>query len=307
MSPLFFLATLCVGVVSAAPTHDPSLDAEWHEWKTRHGKTYITHEEGQKRAVWEDNRKVIELHNEDYAKGVHDFSMEMNAFGDLTNTEFRELMTGFQSMGSKEMDVFQEPLLGDIPKFVDWRNHGYVSPVKNQGQCGACWAFSAVGSLEGQMFRKTGRLVPLSEQNLVDCSWSYGNSGCDGGLMEYAFQYVKNNGGLDTRDSYPYEARVRSSPVLAVATVGPISVGIDTKHHSFQFYRGGMYYEPNCSSSKLDHAVLVVGYGEESDGKKYWLVKNSWGASWGMNGYIKMARDRNNNCGIATHAVYPTV
>ncbi|CAO2596376.1 Procathepsin L [Lemmus lemmus] len=302
MSPLFFLATLCLGVVSAAPTHDPSLDAEWHEWKTRHGKTYITHEEGQKRAVWEGNRKMIELHNQDYAKGVHDFSMEMNAFGDLTNTEFRELMTGFQSMGSKEMDVFQEPLLGDVPKFVDWRSHGYVTPVKNQGHCGACWAFSAVGSLEGQMFRKTGRLVPLSEQNLVDCSWSYGNSGCDGGLMEHAFQYVKDNGGLDTSESYPYNARngtcrynpknsaakvvgfVKIPPseyalMKAVATVGPISIGIDTKHHSFQFYRGGMYYEPNCSSIKLDHAVLVVGYGEESDesdGKKYWLVKNRY-------------------------------
>ncbi|XP_038189296.1 procathepsin L-like [Arvicola amphibius] len=331
MNPLFFLATLCLGMVSAAPTHDSSLDAEWHEWKTRHGKTYITHEEGQKRAVWEDNRRVIEMHNEDYAKGVHDFSMEMNAFGDLTNTEFRELMTGFQSMGSKEVeDLFQEPLLGDVPKFVDWRDHGYVTPVKNQGQCGACWAFSAVGSLEGQMFRKTGRLVSLSEQNLVDCSWSYGNSGCDGGLMEHAFQYVKDNEGIDTSASYPYEARngtCRYNPknsaakvmgfvkvlpseyvlMKAVATVGPISVGIDTKHHSFQFYRGGMYYEPRCSSSKLDHAVLVVGYGEESDGKKYWLVKNSWGAGWGMNGYIKMARDRNNNCGIATHAVYPTV
>nr|XP_048303520.1 procathepsin L-like [Myodes glareolus] len=330
MIPLFFLVTLCLGVVSAIPMPNPSLDAEWHEWKTRHGKTYSMHEEGQKRAVWEDNRKVIELHNEDYAKGVHDFSLEMNAFGDLTNTEFRELMTGFQSMGSEEMDVFQEPLLGDVPKFVDWRNHGYVTPVKNQGQCGACWAFSAVGSLEGQMFRKTGRLVPLSEQNLVDCSWSYGNSGCDGGLMEYAFQYVKDNRGLDARATYAYEARngpCRYDPknsaanvtgfvripvseaalMNAVATVGPVSVGIDSHHYSFRFYSGGMYYEPRCSSSDLDHAVLVVGYGEESDGKKYWLVKNSWGAGWGMNGYIKMARDRNNNCGIVTHAVYPTV
>ncbi|XP_005355368.1 cathepsin L1-like [Microtus ochrogaster] len=330
MSPLFFLATLCLGVVSAIPMHDPSLDAEWHEWKTRHGKTYNMHEEGQKRAVWEDNRKVIELHNEGYAKGVHDFSMEMNAFGDLTNTEFRELMTGFQSVEPKEMDVFQEPLLGDVPTFVDWRDHGYVTPVRNQGQCGACWAFSAVGSLEGQMFRKTGRLVSLSEQNLVDCSWSYGNSGCDGGLMEYAFQYVKDNRGLDAGASYAYEARngpCRYDPkssaanvtgyvkipvseaalMNAVATVGPVSVGIDSHHYSFRFYSGGMYYEPNCSSSKLDHAVLVVGYGEESDGKKYWLVKNSWGTGWGMNGYIKMARDRNNNCGIATYAVYPTV
>ncbi|XP_028617484.1 cathepsin L1-like [Grammomys surdaster] len=180
------------------------------------------------------------------------------------------------------------------------------------------------------MFRKTGKLVPLSEQNLVDCSWSHGNKGCDGGLPDLAFQYVKDNGGLDTSASYPYEALNRTcrynpknsaAKVLgfvsiqssedalmkAVATVGPISVGIDTKHPSFQFYKGGMYYEPECSSTNLDHAVLVVGYGEESDGRKYWLVKNSWGEDWGMDGYIKMAKDRNNNCGIASDASYPIV
>ncbi|CAH6796037.1 procathepsin L [Phodopus roborovskii] len=332
MIPTLFLATLCLGVVSAAPLHDSSLDDEWHEWKTRHGKTYMMNEEGQKRAVWENNRKMIELHNEDYAKGKHGFSLEMNAFGDLTNTEFKEVMTGFRGMSTTEMSLFQEPLLGDVPKSVDWRKHGYVTPVKHQGKCGACWAFSAVGSLVGQMFRKTGKLVPLSEQNLVDCSWSYGNKGCDGGWMDAAFQYVKDNGGLDTSESYPYEARnttcrynpkysaanvtgfVRIPPsehllMKAVATVGPISVAIDSKHPSFQFYRGGMYYEANCSNDLifLDHAVLLVGYGEESDGKKYWLVKNSWGENWGVNGYIKMARDQNNNCGIATYALYPTV
>ncbi|XP_021506129.1 procathepsin L-like [Meriones unguiculatus] len=330
MIPVFFLATLCLGAVSAAPTHDPSLDAVWQEWKTKHGKTYHMSEEGQKRAVWENNMKMIELHNQDYLQGKHGFSLEMNAFGDLTNTEFRELMTGFQSMGPNEENLFQEPLLGDVPKSVDWRDHGYVTPVKNQGRCGACWAFSAVGSLEGQMFRKTGKLVPLSEQNLVDCSWSYGNQGCNGGLMNLAFQYVIENKGLDTMVFYPYEAQngpCRYDPeysaanvtnyvkiplsedalMTAVATVGPISVGINSQHHSFRFYKGGMYYEPNCSSTSLDHAVLVVGYGEESDGRKYWLVKNSWGENWGLNGYIKMAKDRDNNCGIATFAVYPIV
>ncbi|XP_021506128.1 procathepsin L-like [Meriones unguiculatus] len=330
MIPVFFLATLCLGAISAAPTHDPSLDAVWQEWKTKHGKTYHMSEEGQKRVVWENNMKMIELHNQDYLQGKHGFSLEMNAFGDLTNTEFRELMTGFQSMGPNEGNLFQEPLLGDVPKSVDWRDHGSVAPVKNQGLCGSCWAFSAVGSLVGQMFRKTGKLVPLSEQNLVDCSWSQGNHGCDGGLPEFAFQYVKDNGGLDTSMSYPYEAlngtcrynhensaaNVKGFVTLpssedtlmkAVASVGPISVGIDTKHNSFQFYRAGVYYEPECSSTRLDHAVLVVGYGEELDGRKYWLVKNSWGKYWGLNGYIKIAKDRNNHCGIATEASYPIV
>ncbi|XP_051007084.1 procathepsin L-like isoform X2 [Acomys russatus] len=261
MIPIFFLATLCLGIITAAPTRDSSLDAEWHEWKTSHGKTYSMSEEGQKRAVWESNRKMIELHNKEYVSGKHGFSLEMNAFGDLTNTEFRALMTGFQSLGPQEMSVFQEPLLGDVPKSVDWRQHGYVTPVKNQGKCGACWAFSAVGSLEGQMFRKTGNLTPLSEQNLMDCSWSYGNLGCDGGLMGPAFQYILENRGLDTGASYAYEARngpcrydskysaanvtgfvkvplSEDALMKAVATVGPISVGIDTHHHSFRFYKG---------------------------------------------------------------------
>ncbi|GAB1298281.1 Cathepsin L-like 3 [Apodemus speciosus] len=330
MTPIVLLATLCLGLVSAAPRRDPSLDAVWEEWKTKHRKIYNTNEEGQKRAVWENNMKMIGLHNDDYLKGKHGFSLEMNAFGDLTNTEFRELMTGFQSLGPKQTTIFQEPLLGDVPKSVDWRQHGYVTPVKDQGACGSCWAFSAVGSIVGQMFKKTGRLVPLSEQNLVDCSWSHGNNGCNGGLPDLAFQYVKDNGGLDTSVSYPYEAlnttcrynprnsaanvrgfvSIQSSEAAlmkAVATIGPVSAGIDTKHHSFQFYKGGMYYEQECNSTNLDHAVLVVGYGEESDGRKYWLVKNSWGQHWGMNGYIKMAKDRNNNCGIATYASYPIV
>ncbi|KAL1785240.1 cathepsin L1-like [Sigmodon hispidus] len=323
-------------MASGSPSPDPSLDGEWEEWKKKYEKKYSQNEEGQKRAVWENNKKTIELHNEDYAKGKHGFSLEMNTFGDLFFVHHLPLFLCTSSppfMGTKEMNVFEEPLVGDIPKSVDWKDRGYVTSVKDQGSCGACWAFSAVGSLVGQMFRKTGKLVPLSEQNLVDCSWSQGNNGCNGGLMELAFRYVKDNGGLDTSESYPYEAldsimqdlpgywelrevnvmgfvKVPSSEyalMKAVATVGPISVGIDSKHYSFQFYKDGLYYEADCSSSNLDHAVLVVGYGEESDGRKYWLVKNSWGERWGMNGYIKMARDRNNNCGIASDASYPIV
>ncbi|XP_008831321.1 cathepsin L1-like isoform X2 [Nannospalax galili] len=335
MTPIFIFA-LCLGVISAAPTLDPSLGAKWQEWKTKHRKTYKTNE-GQKRAVWEKNMKMIEQHNEQISRGKYSFRMKMNAFGDLTSTEFKKLMTGFQSQGLKNMKLLQAPqpslLVGDVSKSVDWRTKGYVSAVQDQGiSCGSCWAFSSAGSLEGQMFRKTGKLVPLSAQNLVDCSSSYGNKGCNGGLMHQAFQYVKDNGGLDTKDSYPYEEAVKGSCrydpkssaakvtgfaiipesehvlLKAVATVGPIFVALDTKHNSIWFYKAGnIYYEPKCSHLALDHDVLVVGYGEESDGQKYWLVKNSWGERWGMDGYIKIARDKNNHCGIATYAVYPVV
>ncbi len=179
-------------------------------------------------------------------------------------------------------------------------------------------------------YRKTGQLVSLSEQNLIDCSSSYGNHGCQGGVMDSAFRFMIANKGDDTESSYPYEMRQgkcrfnpnyvgatirsyadisrgsESSLKSAVGTVGPVSVAIDASHSSFQFYRDGVYVEPSCSSTRLDHGVLVVGYGTEN-GQDYWLVKNSWGTNWGESGYIKMARNRYNQCGIATQASYPIV
>jgi len=183
--------------------------------------------------------------------------------------------------------------------------------------------------MEGSKFLATGNLVSLSEQNLVDCSTSQGNQGCNGGLMDYAFQYVISNGGLDTEASYPYTATgpnscqynpansaetlssftdVTSGDENALMTASnqqPVSVAIDASQPSFQSYTGGIYDEPNCSSTSLDHGVLVVGYGTDETGNDYWLVKNSWGTSWGMNGYIQMSRNKNNQCGIATAASYP--
>ncbi|GBM48142.1 Cathepsin L [Araneus ventricosus] len=205
-----------------------------------------------------------------------------------------------------------------------------LNAYSDYGQCGACWAFSAIGSLEGQHKKKSGHLVSLSEQQLVDCATNGVNNGCDGGIMSAAFEHIKNSDGVDTEKSYPYreeqgECGVKPENVAAtctgyielppgdesalkdaVATVGPISVAIDAGHDSFMSYKSGVYEEPDCSSTHFDHAVLVVGYGKE-DGLDYWLIKNSWGESWGMNGYMKMARNKNNMCGIANKASYPLV
>ncbi|XP_045636882.1 procathepsin L-like [Ursus americanus] len=333
MHPSLFLAGLCLGIASAAPQFDQSLDARWTRWKAANGKLYTKDEEEWRRAVWEKNMKMIDQHNEEYRQGKHSFMLAMNAFGDLTNEEFKQVMNGLKIQKHKEGNMFQLLPFAETPSSLDWREKGYVTPVKDQGQCGSCWAFSATGALEGQMFRKTGKLVSLSEQNLVDCSRAEGNAGCNGGLMDNAFQYVKDNGGLDSEESYPYRAQDghckykpeqsaandtgftdihqdEESLVLSVATVGPISVAIDASLDTFRFYYKGIYYDPNCSSEDLDHGVLVVGYGSderEVENKNYWIVKNSWGTQWGMQGYILMAKDRGNHCGIATSASFPVV
>ncbi|XP_012873933.1 PREDICTED: cathepsin L1-like [Dipodomys ordii] len=332
MNLSLFLAAFCLGIASATPKHDQNLDTKWYQWKSMHRRLYGSNEEGWRRAVWEKNMKMIEMHNGEYSLGRHGFTMKMNAFGDMTNEEFRQVMNGFQSSKHKKGKMFQELLFFKPPASVNWTEKGYVTPVKNQGQCGSCWAFSATGALEGQMFKKTGKLISLSEQNLVDCSHPQGNQGCNGGLMDFAFQYVKENKGLDSEKSYPYEGQDgkckynpeyavandtgfvdipprEKSLLKAVASVGPISAAMDASHTSFQFYESGIYYEPNCSSKDLDHGILIVGYGTDGNGPddKYWLVKNSWGTQWGAEGFVKIARDRDNHCGLATAASYPIV
>ncbi|MEE6459603.1 hypothetical protein FKM82_000665 [Ascaphus truei] len=334
---LYLIVALCLTTVFAAPGIDPDLDNHWDLWKTWHTKSYALKEEGWRRMVWEKNLKKIEMHNLDQTLGKHTYRLGMNQFGDMTTEEFRQLMNGYQNKKSTKArgSIFLTPSFFQAPKSVDWRTKGYVTPVKDQGSCGSCWAFSTTGALEGQHFRTSGALVSLSEQNLVDCSKPEGNQGCNGGLMDQAFQYIKDNGGIDSEDSYPYigkddqdckydpsnnsandtgfvdvPAKSERALMEAVASVGPVSVAIDAGHQTFQFYQSGIYYDPECSSEDLDHGVLVVGYGfegEDVDGKKYWIVKNSWSEKWGNKGFIYMAKDRKNHCGIATAASYPLV
>lgn len=264
------------------------------------------------------------------------FEMGVSEIADLPFSQYRKL-NGYRhrrmygDAGLSNGTKWMAPMNTKAPESVDWREHGLVTEVKNQGMCGSCWAFSSTGALEGQHARQTGKLVSLSEQNLVDCSTKYGNHGCNGGLMDQAFEYIRDNHGVDTEDSYPYKGRDmkchfdkksigaddkgffdiaegdEEALKLAVATQGPISVAIDAGHRSFQLYKKGVYYEEECSSEDLDHGVLLIGYGTDPEHGDYWLVKNSWGPGWGEKGYIRMARNKDNHCGIATKASYPLV
>merc|ERR1712210_419835 len=185
---------------------------EWEGWKTVHQKSYHSAEEEKFRMkIFMENKQKIAKHNTRFHKGHHNYQLEMNHYGDLLTHEFQGMMNGYR-MDLKQNGTgllgatYISPANVQLPKNVDWRTSGAVTPVKNQGQCGSCWSFSATGSLEGQHFRKTGKLVSLSEQNLVDCSTRYGNHGCNGGLMDFAFKYIKENGGIDPKRAIPTKA-----------------------------------------------------------------------------------------------------
>ncbi|MCI4381390.1 hypothetical protein PGIGA_G00251000 [Pangasianodon gigas] len=305
-----------------------NLDKYWMSWKTEFNKEYNSAgEEVFRRSIWQQNVVEVMKHN----KGHHSFTMGANHLSDMTAEEINAKLNGLR-MENVLLDTNENfTVLSDspVPDRLDWTENGLVSPVQNQGMCGSCWAFSAVGALEAQMMKKTGRLVPLSAQNLVDCSVKEGNHGCKGGFMTKAFSYVIHNKGIDSDAFYPYQHKeglchyspkgragscssfrilpyVNESVLLnTVVQVGPVSVGINAKLASFHRYRSGIYTDPLCDPRTVNHAVLVVGYGTEG-GQDYWLVKNSWGTAWGEKGYVRMARNRN-QCGIANFAVFPIV
>ncbi|OCT66469.1 cathepsin S [Xenopus laevis] len=316
------------------PTHsapDPTLDTHWQLWVKTHQKIYKdAEEERARRTIWEETLKFITVHNLEHSLGLHTYEVGMNHLGDMTVEEFTATMKGFQASDDPVPNVMYVPQEGvKPPEAIDWRERGYVTKVMDQGDCKSCYAFSALGALEGQWKKKSGNLVPLSAQNLVDCSKKEGNNGCDMGSMEFSYNYIMKDGVM-TENDYPYHAKegrcrfdannvvARCSGYVklkigseddlkhAVGIIGPVAVAIDAKHE-FKDYQCGVYTNPNCNSSQggQDHAVLVVGYGRE-DGKDYWLVKNSHGTTFGEKGYIKIRRNYDNHCGIANHGIYPT-
>jgi len=338
---LLALIAVCTAVptsmVARSATRYPGMTAAFDSWMSQHEKTYETEEEQLKRFdIFTQNAIRVEEHN---AQNLT-WTMAINQFADLTSDEFAALQTlHMGTLGTEKSSAPQRHTIMSTsnPDSVDWRTKGLVSDVKNQGQCGSCWAFSTVVSLEGQGAKAAGKMTTYSEQDLVDCVKDVSLDGqtccdgCSGGLMDYAFKYMvdSQSGKDDTESSYPYKGAdgtcsfkssdtgsvtVKSytditkgdedSLLDACANVGPISIAVDANMF-WQFYSRGVFHPLFCSGSTLNHGVAVVGYGTDS-GKDYWIVRNSWGSTWGESGYMRIIRGKN-ECGLANSAVYPTL
>ncbi|KAH8354079.1 hypothetical protein KR084_006631 [Drosophila pseudotakahashii] len=309
---------------------DEHVDKAFHHFKRKHGVAYSSDKEHEHRKnIFRQNLRYI--HSKNRAKLT--YTLAVNHLADKTEEELKA-RRGYKSSGVYNTG---KPFPYDVPKYqdeipdqYDWRLYGAVSPVKDQSVCGSCWSFGTIGHLEGAFFLKNGgNLVRLSQQALIDCSWAYGNNGCDGGEDFRVYQWMLQSGGVPTEEEYgPYLGQdgychvnnvTLVAPIkgfvnvtsndpnafkLALLKHGPLSVAIDASPKTFSFYSHGVYYEPSCKNDVdgLDHAVLAVGYGT-INGEDYWLVKNSWSTYWGNDGYILMSAKKN-NCGVMTMPTY---
>ena len=281
--------------------------------------------------MFAENLEMINAHN----KAGGTYTMGINRFAHLTHSEFLDhVRIGGSRVPNLRRSDPATPLhtsSGSNPASVDWVSAGAVTPVKNQGNCGSCWSFSATGALEGAYEIKNGNLLSFSEQQLVSCDTT--DAGCNGGWMDDAFAWVQGNGGICTEDSYPYTSGTTSSSGTCETTcqevagtapaswvdvtpgsvnamesavaLTPVSIAIQANQPAFQFYSGGVL-TGKCGQ-RLDHGVLNVGYGVYTDGTPYWKVKNSWGEDWGMDGYILIEKSDADLCGVLDAGSYPVL
>ena len=317
--------------------HGDDLAPAWRAWKAKYKRIFSTSEDAYRFGIFKDNYERIHKHN---SNSSNKFTLAVNEFADLSQKEFTALYTriSFNSRGPNPTPAPKCPTptsllskninVSALPKTVDWRTKGAVTPVKNQNLCGSCWAFATVGSLEGFYALRKGPIANLSAQQLVDCAdKKYGNSGCDGGYIQNALHYTVD-AGIVTETEYPYTGRVQSckrtgtpkvthrgcenvplrdvDALKAAVAKGPVAAYVEADHSSFAYYGGGIIDSPYCfKNNDVNHVIVVVGYTEDA-----WICKNSWGPYWGEKGYVyistKLGSGSNGICGILSQeAAYP--
>jgi len=309
------VALLIVAVVAVSAFSELEYQGMFTRFIAENDKAY-THEEFFNRYnTFKFNVDFITASNQQNKS----YTLAINKFADLNTMEFASMMTGLRPQLNVNARGVDFPTPNADP--IDWVAKGAVVGVKDQGQCGSCWAFSAVASLEGAWQISGKPLTSLAEQELVDCAGSFGNQGCNGGLMSTSFDYLLSKQGksITTTAAYPYTARdgrcaaagkpsgatiasyktinrdATEANLLAALVEGPVSVAIEADQMCFQFYHSGILDDASCGTN-LDHGVTLVGYGTEG-AKNYWRIKNSWGPSWGDSGYIRFVHGKN-QCGI---------
>ncbi|KAK9892736.1 hypothetical protein WA026_021928 [Henosepilachna vigintioctopunctata] len=313
-------------LASSIAIEEKQIQQQWKDFQAQFGKTYRSPVEARKRfAIFKANIEDIEVHNIDFENGKFTYRKGVNQFTDWTKDEFKQYLNrGLAYESNNFGKIFEKSEEFVAPEHVDWREQGVVTEVKSQGSCGACWAFGTTGALEGQMAIANKSLISLSEQNLIDCSTPQNNHGCRGGNMVKAFTYIQANG-IESESDYPYtgkdgDCQASDNKIVtkisgfvqipkydeqalqeAIATKGPVAVGVDASY--FDAYESGIFNGP-CNNVYLNHAILLVGYGSEN-GNEYYIAKNSWGKSWGTKGYMKLARNQDNMCGVGKMASYP--
>jgi len=321
-----FASIVALAAAATATTtkmEELKLQAKFAAFVKKYNKAYATEEVFSKFNTFVENVAMIEAHDAEAAG----YSQAINEFADMSRAEFKAMYMGYnhrENAYAKSLNTAPEEEEVGTPTDIDWVSKGAVTPVKDQGQCGSCWAFSTTGSVEGAHQIATGKLISLAEQQLVDCAGSQGNQGCNGGLMDNAFEYIIANGGLGLEADYQYTAsdgsckKVDSAATISsykdvgtteaaltkALNIGPISIAIEADQSGFQFYSGGVF--SGTCGKQLDHGVLLVGQYVSDSSNKYWKVKNSWGASWGEEGYIRLAKGKD-MCGLSDAASYPVV
>ncbi|XP_053271009.1 pro-cathepsin H isoform X1 [Pleuronectes platessa] len=325
LTSVWFLCTIFT-LVHLTPLIVLEEEHRFKQWMFQHSRGYDTEEFYQRLQIFTENKRIIDRHN----AGNHSFTMGLNQFSDMTFEEFKKFFLLTQPQNCSATKGSRVSRTGPNPESVDWRVKGnYVTPVKNQGQCGSCWSFSTTGCLESVNAIATGKLIPLSEHQLIDCAQDFNNHGCMGGLPSQAFEYIRYSKGLMAEEDYPYTghddicqfdpARAAAfvqdvvnitscdekAMVDAVAWLNPVTFSFDVTS-DFMHYKDGVYTSTQCKDTPdwVNHAVLAVGYGSEENTTPYWIVKNSWGTDWGKDGYFWIERGRN-MCGLATCSSYP--